>query len=170
MWKANVLLGTFTAALSGYVLLHSLTLTYAVNFGPGPGFAPWWLSLALLIMSVGYIAVNLFRREEGKGFPLTSESTARAAGLFLVFGATILVMELLGFVISMAIFLVAAMKLFEGRTWLFSLVVGTLCSASVYLLFAVLFKVPLLHFSRARFRLGAKPWNTWRTSCKALSQ
>lgn len=143
MWKANVLLGLSTGLISLYVFSHSFTLVYSVAFGPGPGFSPRWVSIALLVVSIGYVAENLRRRDEGDGFPMTYQSALRALGIFLVLGASILLMNLVGFVISMALFMIVVLKMFEGRSWSFSIIAGCASTAGVFVLFAVLFEVPL---------------------------
>lgn len=143
MWKSNVLLGLATAAIATYVLISSFGHTYMVAFGPGPGFAPRWVAGILLLISLVYVAVNLYKRDDTEPFPLPLPAAIRAAGLFIVLGASILLIDRLGFTIALALFMIVVLKLFEGRPWVFSISVGTLTSASVFVVFSLLFKVPL---------------------------
>jgi len=148
MWKSNVLLGLATAGLALYVLNHSSRLAYRVGFGPGPGFAPWWIALTLLVVSAVFVAANLVRRDATLPFPITREALIRATGLFVTFGAAILLIEPFGFTIAMALFLIVVLRLFEDRPWLYSIGVGVLAAVAVFALFAIVFDVPLPRFVR----------------------
>ena len=151
MWKANVLLGLATSGISVFVLMHSAGLQYRVGFGPGPGFAPWWIAVVLLCVSVLYVIANLFRRAQSGPFPMSFEALRRSTGLFIALGAAILLIEPLGFTIAMALFLIVVLKMFEDRTWLFSITVGVVSAVAVFGLFAGVFDVPLPRLVRGVF-------------------
>ena len=143
MWKANILLGLATGAIGAYVFRDSFRHEYLATFGPGPGFVQYWLGLVLTLVSIGFIAVNLVQRGTASGFPFTTEASFRSAGLFILFGAAILLIEPAGFVTAMAFFMIVVLRVFEKRSWRFSIVVGVAAPLAVFLLFAFLFGVPL---------------------------
>lgn len=143
MWKANILLGLATATIGIYVFTDSFRHPYAVNFGPGPGFSQYWLGLLLTVVSIAFVVVNLLRRETGPGFPFTGETMLRSCGLFLLLGGAILMIERAGFVTAMALFMVVVLRVFEKRSWRFSVIVGLATPLAVFLLFALVFNVPL---------------------------
>lgn len=143
MWKANILLGVATTAIGVYVYADSFQNAYTAGFGPGPSFSQYWLGSGLAAVSVVYILLNLYHRLDGRGFPFTAETMLRSGGLFLLLGASTFMIEPVGFVAAMAFFMIVVLRVFEKRSWRFSLGVGLVTPLAVFLLFAVVFKVPL---------------------------
>ena len=50
--------------LSGFIAYESLQLKYYTTLGPGPGFFPLWLSLALAVLAVAMFYQATFRDSE----------------------------------------------------------------------------------------------------------
>src|SRR5687767_1688839 len=58
--RSDLFAGISVAAFGLYVTVKSFRLEYVSEYGPGPGFLPRWLGIALLALAI-YLAVsNLF--------------------------------------------------------------------------------------------------------------
>jgi len=143
MSNSKLLLGMATVLLGLIIFLQASALPYTVEFGPGPGFAPWWIGVTLIALGVGLAVTSVFKRGEGERYLLLGEEALRAAGIFAAFGISCLLLEIVGFVLAMTLFQLTVLWVFERRSFLLSIVAAFLGSLGVYILFSTLFRVPL---------------------------
>ncbi len=109
---------------------------------PGPGFFPFGLAIALILLSLALIFKT--RAKDKIAAPFWPERTwlrPLLGMVILIFYA--LVVERVGFVITTFIFLVAWMWVIERLRWwtIISISVGT--TVGLYLIFSLLLEVPL---------------------------
>lgn len=109
MRKSSVIAGVIFLIFSVAVLVSSWSMEYYSSIGPGPGFFTFWLSLILGLLSIGWIIQELSRKprkekDEKTLFP-RGEGLVRELEILgaMVFMACF--MGLLGFQISMFLFL-----------------------------------------------------------------
>src|SRR6266542_1308506 len=57
--QGEVLAGLLLAGLGIYILFQALGLEYTSDFGPGPGFLPFWLGVIIISLSSLIILVAL---------------------------------------------------------------------------------------------------------------
>jgi putative tricarboxylic transport membrane protein len=143
MWKANIVFGLFTSFVSAYILLHSYTLSYTIGFNVGPGYMPRWIGIVFLIASIFFILWNLIIRPEEAGDPFRVVELLKAAVIFGSLFGVLVVIERIGFVISMTIFMFIVLFFLEKKPIHYSLAFAVSGSLLVFGLFAVLFEVPL---------------------------
>ena len=123
-------IGAF-AAVGVYVLTSSVGLGLWTSLGPGPGLFPFAMGAVLAAMSAVWLLQELRRPSE------TAEGVDRALVIAVVASLTILaaVMDLLGFQLSMFLFLMYHLKLRGRRAWPSSLVTALAGSVGAFYAF-----------------------------------
>jgi len=113
------------AAVGVYVLVSSIDLGLWTSLGPGPGLFPFAMGAVLASMALVWLVQELRRPSD------TVEGVDRGLVISVVLSLTVLaaVMDLIGFQLSMFLFLMYHLKLRGRRTWISSLI--TALSGSV---------------------------------------
>lgn len=118
-------------ALSVYIAVESLGLGLWTSFGPGPGFFPFVLAIALVLLAVAWI-VQSVRARGGAGGPAERTDAGHVVAVLGSLVVLAAVMDLLGYQISVFVFLMYHLKWRAGRSWTLSLVLSLAGSAGVY--------------------------------------
>jgi hypothetical protein len=123
-------IGAF-AAVGVYVLVSSIELGLWTSLGPGPGLFPFAMGAVLAAMAVLWLIQELRRPSE------TTEGVDRGLVMAVVLSLTVLaaVMDLLGFQLSMFLFLMYHLKLRGRRSWLSSLITALAGSVGAFYAF-----------------------------------
>lgn len=126
-------------AISVYSLLN---LQYMMAYSLGPGFLPIWYGVILSVLSVLVIIRALQGKyDNAKGaFPAREDRIVMLILLMIVVG-TIIFMRFFGMVLSIAIYLLLAMKFVEGQSWRMSILTSLIGTVCIYLIFCVGFKI-----------------------------
>lgn len=123
---------------------QSRSLAYWGEFAPGSGFLPFWLGLVLLVL-VGVSIFNSFwnsevvagEEEEPIGRP------HRAAAIVAGFIGCIALLEIVGFLIAVALYLAYLIGIVERRSAVETLFVPIFTSGGLWLIFKHWLKIPL---------------------------
>lgn len=129
--------GAMLACLAVYVGAESLELRYYTSLGPGPGFFAFWLALILGVLAVTMIAQATLGRPEPAPDDLIADRGGylRMGAVVLALLATALLLERLGFRLTMfAVYLFLLQALGQQRL-LTSVVIALAGSFGVYLVF-----------------------------------
>ncbi len=123
-------IGAF-AAVGAYVLVTSIDLGLWTSLGPGPGLFPFAMGAVLAAMAVVWLLQELRRPSEA------TEGVDRGLVIAVVLSLVILaaVMDLLGFQLSMFLFLLYHLKLRGRRTWVSSLIIAVAGSFGAFYAF-----------------------------------
>ncbi len=124
-------------ALSAFVVLDSLELEYYTNLGPGPGFFPLWLAVILGGLSVAWLVHESLQKEKGTDQVLLPPR-AGIVRIFSILGALAAMagfMNLLGFQISMFLFMVFLLLVLGRQSPWVTVIAALGCSVGVYHLF-----------------------------------
>ena len=123
-------IGTFTA-VGVYVLVSSVGLGLWTSLGPGPGMFPFAMGGVLVAMSALWLVQELRRPSE------RAEGIDRGVVIAVVVSLVVLasVMDLLGFQLSMFLFLLYHLKLRGRRTWVSSLIIALAGSVGAFYAF-----------------------------------
>jgi len=129
------------AAIGVYVAASSLGLGIWLPEGPGPGFFPLVLSVGLVVLSVAWF----FQTPRYEPVPTEDQRTLwRAAGVtvasLVVLG---LLLEVIGFQLSMFLFLMFHLRWIGKVRWITALAVALAGSVGAFHLFTDLLAVPL---------------------------
>jgi putative tricarboxylic transport membrane protein len=142
--QGEVLAGLLLAGLGIYILFQALRLEYTSDFGPGPGFLPFWLGVVIISFSTLVIFVTL-RSSNPRKTPSDEETKQPSRSLLSWFALMlgIALLPWLGFYISFAMlaaFLVLAM---ERRSVAVAIAIGLGSALVFYLIFSLALGVPL---------------------------
>ncbi len=130
-------------AMAALVIVLSRALDYIKEGVPGPGFAPLWYGLILLVSS-GLLTFQVWRRVAGVADqPLIEDPAARARVLKYVIGTVIAValVAFIGLLPALVVFLTYFVRT-EGRApWTQTLLVGVGVPVVFWLTFGLLLGV-----------------------------
>ena len=138
MRKGDRVFAVICLGISLWLILESLQFDYLSKFGPGPGFEPFWLGVILAILSA-FLLINTIRRKDDKDDkkPILPgwKSLGRLAVIMLTMAGFALVVQSIGFALS--VFLLVAVLLFflEGVGALKSVFYGVIFSGLIFLVF-----------------------------------
>jgi putative tricarboxylic transport membrane protein len=106
--------GVALAAFGIYITVESTRFSYLTEEGPGPGFLPFWLGIAIISLASCLIFVNQRRPARQTLYrPQSWSSETRALFAWLALMGAILLSPLLGFTVSLmllAVFIIAALE------------------------------------------------------------
>ena len=145
MNKAETVAGGVFTAIGVLMLLESMKFAYFLDGVPGPGFLPRWVA-------AGLVCVGLFLTAKGirPGIALQKAIAWPDAGVWrrvaVMLGAlalALLLLEKLGFVIVVTVFMAVVMYSLSVRSWLMLASVPVLTAIGLYVVFAVWLLVPL---------------------------
>ncbi len=124
-------------AFSAFVVWESWELEYYTSLGPGPGFFPLWLGIVMGGLSFAWLVHESGQSGKTKGgsfFPPRA-GMVRILSILAALVAMAGFMNLLGFQLTMFLFLLFVLMALGGQTLWVTLVVAFLCSVGVYHLF-----------------------------------
>lgn len=145
MRRADQITGIVMLVFSVAVMEGSRRMPPSGTFGPGAGFLPFWLAVAMAILSI-ILLVNATRepvQAPGQSpFPKGRAIVAilEAAGSLAAF---ILLLETLGFLLSIALLTAFLLRVVEREGWLTTVTVAVANSAGLYVIFQMLLGVSL---------------------------
>ncbi len=135
--------------LSIFVLIHSFSYPYKDRLGPGPGFFPFWMSIITGLLSLGLFLQTTFAKAESseaagsKSFFPNREGGIRIFLILAALGMALVLLNPIGFRISMLLFLLFLPFALGVRNWLIIILVAVLGSFGVFHAFYYWLKVPL---------------------------
>ncbi|GAB5078414.1 tripartite tricarboxylate transporter TctB family protein [Arthrobacter sp. AD-310] len=123
-------IGAF-AAVGIYALVGSVSLGLWTSLGPGPGLFPFAMGSVLVAMSALWLIQELLRPSE------RADGIERDVVISVVVSLVVLaaVMDLLGFQLSIFLFLMYHLKLRGRRSWVSSLITALAGSVGAFYVF-----------------------------------
>ena len=138
-------LGTGLLCLAGFLGYEAWKLDYYSTLGPGPGFFPRWLSVALAALGLAVLWQATFGKTGPGTGPLLPDRRG-ISRIVLIVGAIIVVaacMEPLGFRLTMLAFYLVLLTALRGRQYLSNGVIAAAGSFGVHQVFRDLLAIPL---------------------------
>ena len=144
MNKSSLWAGLFLIGLGFAITRQALHLDYIDEYGPGPGFFPFWIGVCLMALSTLFVVLSVFR----PALPHTEEQatwteTARAIGIWGGFMMAIALLKTLGFFVTFVLLAVFLVFVVSRRSLWVALTVGLGGALGFYVLFVVALDVPI---------------------------
>lgn len=138
MKKGDTIFAIICMGLSLWLILESLQFDYLSDFGPGPGFEPFWLGVMLALLSIALL-INTLRKknneEDDKPRLPGWKSLGRLGVIMLIMAGLALSMNTLGFILVVFIFVALILYILEKVSILKSVFYGIMFSGFIFLLF-----------------------------------
>jgi putative tricarboxylic transport membrane protein len=115
---------------------------YRGDIGPGPGFLPVWLGVAMAVLATLLFVGATRSREAGGAWLPGGKGLAR---LLVVFGATALftaLLDVIGMISGTALFLIGILRFLEGYPWGQTLAIAVGIAALNFVVFTYWLQVP----------------------------
>jgi putative tricarboxylic transport membrane protein len=141
MWIGNLIAGVIILALGAAVVYFSSELPYLTEFGPGPGFLPLWLGIALIACSIGVIIKTLLKTDRTGLF--VKPRTKVGMQMLVLIAVTFLLFPLLGFSIALALFSAISMKTIGKHRLIHCGLTGIVTAVGIHFLFGHWLDIPL---------------------------
>lgn len=149
MTRADFVAGLLLSAFFGAALWEAWSFQYGTEFSPGPGFAPVWLSaiglcVSLIIAAHGLRAMRGGEGSEQRAAPvLETWGLVRVALTLLGLAAMVLLVEPLGLVASLLLFLLYLTLVVQRHGVAVGIGVSVGTVVFVYMVFVYFLEVPI---------------------------
>ncbi len=132
--KSDLVAALVLATVGGFILYKSTQLDYINEFGPGPGFLPLWLGIALLVLAIALLALTVMQ-------PQTAVLSSwievfRALTTWVVFMIAIALVDQLGFFLSFVLLTFFLVWVMNRRSPWLSLTVAMSSAVFFYVVFS----------------------------------
>jgi putative tricarboxylic transport membrane protein len=136
--------GAVLAAFGVYVIIESARFSYLTEEGPGPGFLPLWLGIAMVGLSLCLVIINQ-RRAAPKALakPGAWSGETRALCAWLALMAAILLTPLLGFTLCLVLLTLFIVAVLERRSLRSALAVALGLGLGFHVIFVVVLGLSL---------------------------
>ncbi len=142
--RSELVAALLLVALGVFIVTEAWDWPYVTRDGPGPGFFPLWIGLALIGLSVWHIARQYADARSGKLSVVTSWQGARPV---LVGWAALMIAAALikpaGFTVTYALLTAFLIRVVFRQSWTAALVVSLVSAAVFWVLFVKLLRVQL---------------------------
>ena len=138
MKKGDRVFSIFGMGLSVWLILEALQFDYLSEFGPGPGFEPFWLGIFLAALSI-FLFISTFRRRGDKEYEEPClpgwKSLGRVGLIMLLIAGFALGFNTLGLLLTVFLFVALILFILEGVSIPKSIFYGIMFSGGVFLIF-----------------------------------
>jgi putative tricarboxylic transport membrane protein len=142
MWYAKLIAG-FTVLLLGILTTYFASLLpYTADFGPGPGFLPFWLGIIMTICAVPVIVAEFKSRDRSEKF-FSPEAITGLKVLILIV-AVFLILPVLGISVGLALITGGGMRIMGKHSWISCAITVAVTAVCIHYLFGEWLTIPLL--------------------------
>lgn len=145
MRKADQITGIVMLVFSLAVMEGARRMPPSGTFGPGAGFLPFWLGVAMATLSV-ILLVSATRQPAVAGGRAPFPTGRKLLPILETIGglaAFILLLETLGFLLSIVLLTAFLLRVVEREGWLTTVAVALANAGALYIVFKVLLGVSL---------------------------
>ncbi len=141
MRLADLIGGVVVFILGLAVVFFSSQIPYYSEFGPGPGFLPLWVGLALIGCAI-FVIINVLRKHDKIGTFLKPRTKLGVQVLIIIF-ITFLFLRFLGFSIGLALFVGITMRIMGKHHWVSCSLTTVITAICIHLIFISWLTIPL---------------------------
>jgi len=141
MWLADLIGGVVVLLCGLAIVFFSSQLPYSSEFGPGPGFLPFWLGIGIAGCAVLVLMKILKQRNRTEVFfkPLTRLGVQMLVMIVIAF----LLLPLLGFSVGLALFTATAMRVIGKHPMLMCGLTAIGTAIGIHFVFGEWLSIPL---------------------------
>ncbi len=143
MHRADRFIGMLFLIFGSYLVFRSREFPYWQDFGPGPGYFPFWLGMIMIALSAYLLVRVLFfsREKKEKGIGLQRGILYPLIVLLIMFVCFFL-MRYLGFIVPVLLFILMLMEFLERGKRKLHLGITILTGFILYFVFAYWMGIP----------------------------
>ena len=141
MKVADLAGGVVVLLLGIAIAFFSSQLPYYSEYGPGPGFLPFWLGI-VLIGSAVFVLVNILKKHV-KVDAFLKSGTKKSAMMFILIFISFLFLPLLGFSVGLAFFSGVTMRVMGKHSWMACGLTAVGIAIGVHFVFGQWLHIPL---------------------------
>lgn len=137
---------SFLFVVAVLVALNSVQLGLSVAFGPGPGFFPFFLAIAMGLLVLTWIFQSQRAARSGATEETAMDEAVDYRHVYTVIASLIVLAAVMGFIgyqLAMFLFLYYHLAVRAKRRWYTSLIIAVAGSVGVFHVFSDLLSVPL---------------------------
>jgi hypothetical protein len=142
MWYANVIAGVAVLLLGvATTAMAWTTLPYTGEFGPGPGFLPFWLGITLMVCAISVLVTDL--RSAVTSEKLFRPKTVKCLQVLGLIVTVFLLLPVLGFSAGLALITGAGMRLMGKHRWVSCVLTAIGTAICIHYVFGQWLSIPL---------------------------
>ncbi|MEO5696674.1 MAG: tripartite tricarboxylate transporter TctB family protein [Burkholderiaceae bacterium] len=143
MRRADRVAGASLLAISVAFSAGALTNhVYWGEYGPGPGFLPFWLGVVMAGLATMLLVDALRSSDPGAPWLPSGDGLKRLAVVLGVTIAFVALLNVLGMIVDTALFLIVLIRYLDRSPWPLTLALSTATAAVIYLVFSFWLRVP----------------------------
>ena len=142
MRRADQISGALLLIFGAGFVVGARQYPYWTPTGPGSGFLPFWLGLAMAALAIGLLVGATRRPDAGSAWLPGGRVLVRIVVVIVATAAFIWLLPILGMTVATFLFLVGILRFLEGHTWLATIGVAVATSAVNWLVFIRWLNVP----------------------------
>ena len=141
MWMADLIGGAVVLLLGLSIVFFSSQLPYSSDFGPGPGFLPFWLGIGIAGCAVLVLMKILKQRNRTEVFfkPLTKLGVQMLVMIVVAY----FLLPYLGFSVGLALFTATAMRVIGKHSMLMCGLTAIGTAIGIHFVFGEWLSIPL---------------------------
>ena len=142
--RSEVVCSAILIALGVFIILESRTWEYMTRDGPGPGFFPYWIGVAIVALSGLYLASHAYDIVRGEPVHRTNWAGTRVvlAG-WATFMIAVALIKPLGFITALVVLMLVFVRVIYRRSFAAALAVAFGSALSFWVLFVKLLNLRL---------------------------
>jgi putative tricarboxylic transport membrane protein len=140
--RADQVAGLFLLAFAVGFTAVGLQYTYWGSTGPGSGFLPVWLGLAMGVLALLLLASATRARAAGAPWLPAGRGLRRLLAVLTTTIVFVALLRVVGMILGTALFLLVLLRVVEGYPWRLSLGVAVGAAVVNYLIFTYWLRVP----------------------------
>ncbi len=142
MGVAGLLASIAVLLLGSVVVFLASRLPYQAEYGPGPGFLPLWLGMALIACAIVTIikAIKRYGDQKGKFF---QAKTRQVMFVLVTLIITFFLVPVFGLSVGLALFTGFTMRTAGRHGWILCVFVAAVTAAAIRLIFGHMLDIPL---------------------------
>ncbi len=121
------------------IVYESWKMPQRVEFGPGMGFLPFWLSVVMAVLSILLFIDANMRKRVSIGNPFPNFRALLNVGLVLAgLGGYIALLSYFGFAVTTVLFIAFLLGIVQKERWFKTCIISLLATGGLYVVFRIL--------------------------------